>query len=117
MEYIICIDNGCVIIAEEVRDDNGVVSYKDPYAVVTLQYGVREDGTHTMPNDPTSVTTRFDVDMTPFIVPNYLGMPAVFHWNPTGHMVMSLSGEASPIVQQYNHMRSALNSGKVISAE
>lgn len=101
-KYLIWIQSGVTSIALITEKDHNKVVLKNPFVIVNMQYGVRENGELTNPGDPDSVKTRFVADMAPYVFYEHVnGSPDFIIEDISSICYSIIDDEASPIIQQY----------------
>lgn len=116
--YIIWIENGVVSMAS-VIDVNEAINktiIENPVTVVTMQYGVTNDGKLTNPQDPNGVKTKFIQDMMPYVLGGFVISDEYpshhFTLDTTGKCVSYLPESNLPIIEKYKTTVEVFNSAR-----
>lgn len=116
--YIIWIENGVVSMASVIDtcDTTKMVVIENPVTIITMQYGVTENGELTNPQDPKSKKTKFIPDMMPYVLGGFITNDVkpthYFTLDTTGKCVSYLPESELPIIEKYKSTIEVFNSAR-----
>lgn len=106
-KYIIWIENGVVSMGEisNIVLDENHIEIVCPVTIVTMQYGVTQEGKLTNPQDTKSVKTKFIPDMMPYIMNGFITSEDhksnTFTLDITGKCYTLIEDISLPVIEKY----------------
>lgn len=106
-KYIIWIENGVVSMGEVSDINDKIVQVNCPVTIVTMQYGVTNEGNLTNPQDTKSVKTKFIPDMMPYVMNGFVTSDErkenTFTLDVTGKCYTLLEDISLPVIEKYKN--------------